>query len=62
MKLEYFPLHGRAIMIRMALAYCDVEFEDSQISFPEFGQKKAAGEYQYGQLPVMYLDDGTQLT
>ena len=62
MKLEYFGLHGRAQMIRMALHHCNVEFEDALLTFPEFGAKKAAGEYEYGQVPVLHLDDGTTLS
>ena len=62
MKLEYFGLHGRAQMIRMALHYCNVEFEDVLYNFQEWGQKKATGNYEYGQLPVLTLDDGTQLS
>ena len=60
MKLEYFGLHGRAQMIRMALNHCNVEFEDAHLTFPEFGAKKA--EYEYGQVPVLHLNDGTTLS
>ena len=61
MKLEYFPLHGRAMLIRLLLNYCNVQFEDKMVSFQEFGQNKANGVYALGQLPVFYLDDDTQL-
>ena len=62
MKLEYFPIHGRAMMIRLALAYCNVDFEDNCISFDVFARKKKGGAYPYGQLPVLYLDDGTVMS
>ena len=57
MKLEYFALHGRAQSLRMLLGYCGVTFEDCHLTFPEFGAKKST--YEYGQLPVLTLDDGT---
>ena len=45
MKLEYFPVHGRAMMIRLALAYCNVDFEDNCVSFDVFARKKKGGAY-----------------
>jgi hypothetical protein len=32
MRLDYFGIHGRAINIRMTLAYCNVEYEDNIIT------------------------------
>ena len=48
-------------MIRMALNYCEVQYEDEFLDFATFAAKKAAGEFQYGQVPVLDLDDGTRL-
>lgn len=62
MKLEYFGIHGRAIPIRLLLSYCNVPFEDHFLTFAEFGKKKAEGAYTSGQVPVLTLDDGTQLS
>ena len=42
-KLEYFPFHARAIMIRMALHYCNVDYEDMHVSMEAMQAKKAAG-------------------
>lgn len=61
MKLEYFKLHGRAMMIRMALAYCNVEYQDYIVTSEEFYRKKKGGAYPLGQVPTLYLDDGTAL-
>ena len=61
MKLEYFPLHGRAMMIRLLLNYCNVQFEDKMVSHQEFGENKAKGVYKAGQVPVFYTDDDIQL-
>ena len=62
MKLEYFGAHGRALMIRMTLAYGNVQFEDVHLTMEEFGANKAAGKYSGGQVPVLFMDDGSQLT
>ena len=63
MKLEYFAGHGRAIPIRLLLAYCKVEYEDIFYSFQEFGQKKKNGNFApSGQVPILTLDDGTRLS
>ena len=29
LKLEYFPLHGRGMMVRMILFYASVDFDDA---------------------------------
>ena len=62
MKLEYFQAHGRALMIRLALNYCNIQFEDAYVTLEEMQANKAAGKYPGGQLPILYLDDGTPLT
>merc|ERR1712130_61271 len=61
-KLIYFPIPGRAGAIRQALKLGNVEFEDVHVTKEEFQQKKEAGEYTFGQFPVLILDDGTQVT
>ncbi len=48
MKLEYFPIHGRAIWLRLILHYANVQFEDKMVSFQDFGANKAQGVYAYG--------------
>jgi glutathione S-transferase len=62
MKLEYFPIHGRAIQIRLLLAYCKVDYEDIFVTLPEFAQRKKQGDFApSGQLPMLTLNDGTKL-
>jgi hypothetical protein len=48
MRLEYFPIHGRAMMIRMALGYCNVAYEDYRMDHAEFVRKKMGGAFPYG--------------
>ena len=45
----------------MLLWYAGVVHEDKRLSFPDFGAKKAAGEYTFGSLPVLTLPSGIQL-
>ena len=59
MKLDYFPTHGRAHAIRMLLSHCKVEYEDFHHNRKTFLEVKE--NYTYGQVPVLHLDDGTQL-
>lgn len=61
MRLDYFGLHGRAISIRMALSYCQVEFEDNYLTFPQFGKLKKEGYYPMGQVPCLIHEDGTKM-
>jgi len=38
MKLEYFPLHGRGMMIRMVLYYCNIDFDDVHVTMEDFAE------------------------
>ena len=63
MKLIYFDLNARASFIRALLFHAKVEFEDVRISFEEFyGGKKEELKPEFGQLPLLVLDDGTVLS
>ena len=55
--LEYFPLHGRAISIRLLLHLCEVDYEDCHLNQENFEYDKE--KYPYGQVPVLTLKDGT---
>lgn len=44
--LEYFPVHGRALPLRMAFWRTDADFVDERVGFGEFGANKAAGVYR----------------
>ena len=61
MILEYFDVHGRGLAIRLIKEYTGAQFEDKKVDFADFGARKAQGAYKYGQVPVMYLEDGTQI-
>ena len=59
-RLEYFAGHGRAIDLRMALFYCQVDYDNHLLSInkQEFDNSK----YTYNQVPALFLPDGKQLT
>lgn len=56
-KLTYFPLTGRAELIRLALAAGNVTFEDERIPGDEFAKRKPT--LPLGQLPVLEVDGET---
>lgn len=56
LRLRYFPFPGRAGPIRDALNIGRVEFEDEHIPPEEFGQRRAAGEFPFGGLPVLDVE------
>jgi len=62
MKLYYFDIYGRAEGIRMLLDCAKVEFEDVRMNKEQIEEMKAACKLEYGQVPMLELDDGTQLT
>ena len=57
--LEYFPAHGRAGPIRLLLDFCKADYTDSRVDMQEFAKNKAAGKYTHGQVPVLYMADGS---
>ena len=61
-KLIYFDIYGRAEMIRMLLWHAKVTFEDDRMSFEQFGERKAAGEFPSGQVPQWVCEDGEKLS
>ena len=61
MKLYYFDMYGRAEAMRMALHRYGVQFEDVRMTREQFGEMKASGKLEYGQVPALELDDGTML-
>ena len=58
-KVHYFELYGRAEMIRMALHYLGVEFENVFHAGEDWAAFKP--ETPFGQMPCLELDDGTML-
>merc|ERR1712166_185766 len=60
-KLYYFDLYGRAEKIRMAFALAGVEFEDNRLTGASWAELKGSGKLEFGQMPMLELDDGTRL-
>ena len=61
-KLYYFDLYGRAEEIRQALTLCGVAFEDVRVTGQTWLDLKVSGKCEFGQVPVLELDDGTCLS
>ena len=62
-KFEYFELHGRACMVRMLLGYAKYcMWKDCPMTMEDFAKNKASGYLKYGQMPMLTLGDGMQLT
>lgn len=56
LRLRYFPFTGRAAPIRDALNIGGVEFDDVHIPPQEFRQRRMAGEFPFGGLPVLDVE------
>ena len=54
-KLSYFGIAGKAEALRWAFNYLNIPFEDDLLNGQTFGAKKAAGEFKFGQVPVLYV-------
>ena len=61
-KLIYFPVQGRAQMIRFLLDAKGIQFEDQHVTGPQWQEIKAAGTYGNCQTPIYVRDDGTFMT
>jgi len=65
-KLYYFDLYGRAEEIRQAFNLCGVAFEDIRVTREAWIEMKASDtptdKCEFGQMPVLELDDGTCLS
>ncbi len=55
-QLYYFPMAGRAEMIRVMLKHMGMPFEDIKISFEEWKTQKASGKFELQQLPVVVCE------
>lgn len=53
--LVYFPIHGRAMAIRLALAVANIPYETESIGFADWGAKKAST--WGGVIPVLRVGD-----
>ena len=50
--LTYLALHGKGDPIRALLYHKGITFTNRALSFEEFGERKAAGEFPTGQVPI----------
>lgn len=58
LELHYFPAKGRGEAVRLALHVGGVPFENVFFDgFEDFADQKAKGVFNYGQVPVLYVDD-----
>lgn len=56
LELIYFPVMGRAEIIRDIFRYANIEYKDTRISKEEFSKRSKDGEFPTGQLPVLKID------
>ena len=50
-------MNGRADPIRNMLCHANFQYEDERLSYEQFGQMKAAGEFPLGSAPI-WIEDG----
>jgi len=56
LKLYYFDFPGKAEALRLAMAYCNIPFEDYRFkSREEFLTMKKSGELMFGQVPALQV-------
>ncbi len=56
LRLRYFPFPGRAGPIRDALNIGKIEFKDDFVPLEEFRERRAAGEFPFGGIPVLDIE------
>jgi len=56
LRLRYFPFPGRGAAIRDALRIGGIDFEDVHVPPEQFNERKAAGEFPFGSLPVLDVE------
>ncbi|KAF0689771.1 Aste57867_18790 [Aphanomyces stellatus] len=57
--LTYFGLPGRAELTRLLLAYGNVPFTDTRMTYPEFVSQKSSLTLPFGQLPTLQVNNST---
>lgn len=55
LRLRYFPFSGRAEPIRDALRIGHIDFVDEHLTYEQFQECRAAGEFPFGGLPVLVV-------
>ena len=61
MKLYYFDIYGRAEAIRFALTHSGTAWEDVIINGEKLMELKGDGSLEFGQVPMLELDDGRKI-
>ena len=61
MKIHYFDAPGRPEASRMLLAHAKQPFENVNYTRETFGELKASGKLEFGQVPALELPDGRLL-
>ena len=54
--LYYFPLNGRAAVIRAILTYLNIEFEDRNVDKEDWPELKKTTNFEFGQMPALEID------
>ena len=62
MKLHYFDIHGRAEPIRLLLKHAQIPFEDIRFQQADWPPLKESGKFEFKQVPVLELENGTRLS
>jgi len=61
-KLYSSGVHGRALMIRLALTYSNCKFEDCHVTMQDIKDMYSKGQLSDPEVPVMIHPDGTEMT
>ena len=54
--LYYFPLNGRAALIRALLTFVKANWEDKRVTFEEWPSLKASGIFEFHQVPALEVN------
>ncbi len=57
-QLLYFDVYAKAEPIRILLNHAKIAYEDVRMTPDQFKERKIAGEFPSGQVPVWITDDG----
>lgn len=58
LKLYYFNIKGKGEPLRLIMHHAGLEFEDVRLAKEEFLERKARGEFTFGQVPTLAVDQG----
>jgi glutathione S-transferase len=62
MKLYYLEIFAKGEPIRMMLTLAKIPFEDIRVNGEMMKTLREEGKLEYGQVPMLELEDGTKLT